>query len=201
MIENRHIQAVECDTIVAIDFETTGTAPGFLNMPWQIGIAVLQRGKMVPERSFTSWLRVPAEHPFNPYTPGRWGQIRQQLTEAPTLPELWQELQPVLTAGPLVAHHAPTERSILRQCLPLQQFPLWIDTLALARMAFPKRRSYKLEELVPELGLLPRVKERCPDGAAHDALYDAIACATFLESLLQCPGWSNATIANLAAVK
>ncbi len=187
--------------LVALDFETTGTADGFLNTPWQIGLVWMSQGKVVLERSFQSLLRVPEEQPFNPYAPGRWAQLRHELAEAPTITELWPQLQPLLLGQPLVAHHAPTERTLLRQLFPFQEFGPWVDTLAIARLAFPKLPDYKLENLIPALGLEPRLQQRCPGLAPHDAYYDAVACATLLEAVLAAPGWNQARVDELAALR
>ncbi|MBQ4479014.1 MAG: hypothetical protein II943_00060 [Victivallales bacterium] len=192
--------AVESE-LVALDFETTGTVDGFLNTPWQIGLVVISRGRVVLEQSFQSLLRVPEDQPFNPYAPGRWAQLRHELAQAPAITELWPRLQPLLVGHPLVAHHAPTERTLLGQLFPLQEFGPWIDTLAIARAAFPKLPGYKLEDLVPALGLSPLMQQRCPGLAPHDAYYDAVACATLLETVLAAPGWNRARIAELAALK
>ena len=187
--------------LVALDFETTGTADGFLNTPWQIGLVWMSQGKVVLERSFQSLLRVPEEQPFNPYAPGRWAQLRHELAEAPTITELWPQLQPLLLGQPLVAHHASTERTLLRQLFPFQEFGPWVDTLAIARLAFPKLPDYKLENLIPALGLEPRLQQRCPGLAPHDAYYDAVACATLLEAVLAAPGWNQARVDELAALR
>ena len=192
--------AVESE-LVALDFETTGTVDGFLNTPWQIGLVVIAQGKVVLEQAFQSLLHVPDDQPFNPYSPGRWAQLRKELSQAPEITELWPKLQSWLVGRPLVAHHVPTERGLLRQFFPLQEFGPWIDTLAIARMAYPKLSDYKLENLIPTLGLESLMQQRCPGLASHDAYYDAVACATLLESVLQAPGWNHARVAELAALR
>ncbi len=186
---------------VALDFETTGAATEEQNLPWQIGVVVLQQGRVNLARSFTSLLRVPRDYPFNPYTPGRWARLREELACAPTLQELWPVLRPLLQGRPLVAHNISTERGILSQEFPLQSFGPWVDTLTLARAAFPGQKDYKLENLVPSLGLLPVLQKRCPGLSAHDAFYDAVACATLLESLLAAPGWQQLSVSQLASIR
>lgn len=195
------MRIADCE-ITALDFECTGTTdPAHDNLPWQIGIAVMVRGKVVPERSFQSLLHVPVDHPFNPYTPGRWARQREALAAAPAMIELWPQLRPLLTGRPLLAHHTPTERGMLQQLFPLQSFGPWVDSLTIARRAFPGRSDYKLENLIPNLGLSARVQERAPGGAAHDAYYDAMACATLLEHVLTAPGWHDATVEALSGLK
>ena len=175
----------------ALDFECTGPADGFQNTPWQIGVVRITGGHVDMAQSFGSLLRVPLEQPFNPYTPGRWAQLRPELAAAPTPQDLWPTLRERLCGVPLVAHNAPTERAFMAQLFPLQQFGPWLDTLPLARRAFPKLRDYKLENLIPNLGLAATVAARCPDGAPHDALYDAIACASLFELVINAPGWQG----------
>ncbi len=195
------MRAANCD-IVALDFETTGSADDcHPNMPWQIGVVVISHGVVDLSQSFQSLLRVPADHPFNPYTPGRWAQQREKLAESPTMLELWPQLRPLLTNHYLLAHHAPTEHGLLKQLFPMQKFGPWLDTLPIARRAFPRRPDYKLESLIPDLGLMPLVQSRCPDGAPHDAYYDAIACATLLEQLLAAPAWRALTLEQLARIR
>ena len=194
------IAAASCE-MVAIDFETTGSMPGHLNVPWQIGLVPVVDGRLCPERAFTSLLKVPSEQPFNPMTPGRWAQLRNELALSPSLPELWDELRPLLTGRPLIAHNAATERSILRQQLPLQEFGPWIDTLTISRRAYPSLSDFKLENLAVSLELEKELGELCPGLAPHNALYDAFACGLLLSRLLHAPGWDKASVANLASMK
>ncbi|MBI9021452.1 MAG: hypothetical protein JEZ10_09405, partial [Verrucomicrobia bacterium] len=51
-----------------------------------------------------------------------------------------------------------------------------------------------LGDLIAGLNLEPRVRELCPRGEAHDALYDAVACAVLLEKILALPGWERLTV-------
>ena len=186
--------------VVAIDFETTGCAPGVLNVPWQIGLVVISQGRVDMARSFCSYLHVSQDHAFNPYTPERWAQLRQILDESPTLPELWPQLREFLAGRPLVAHHAPTERTLLAQEFPMQAFGPWIDTLAVARQAYPAQRDFKLENLIPKLGMGAIQQERCPGLAPHDAFYDAVACATLLETVLAAPGWHELSLEQFSSL-
>jgi DNA polymerase III epsilon subunit-like protein len=57
-----------------------------------------------------------------------------------------------------------------------------------------------LDEAVEALGLAARVRALCPGREAHDALYDAFACAVLLEHFLGLPGWERVTVEALAGV-
>lgn len=169
----------------AIDFETTGSVPGWPNEPWQIGLCAFTPPDAAPPRLFSSFLRVSPTRPFNRFAPGRHALVRDELAAAPALPELWEEVSPRLCGIPLVAHNIGTERTILRAAAPLHRLGPWIDTLALSRRFLPGRASYALEDIIPDLGLQPAVAAIAPPGLApHDALYDAIACAVLLRHFI-----------------
>jgi len=180
-----------------VDFETTGAVEGYPIEPWQIGVVRLRGGKVCAAESFESLLCVGAR-PFNPRAPGRHAQLRAQLAQAPTPGDLWPVLATWVTGVPLVTHNAGTERSVLSRLAPLHRLGPWIDTLTLTRHAFPAMASKSLEDVILALGLSGRVKALCPGRDAHDALFDAFACAVVLEYFLALPGWERVTVAALA---
>jgi DNA polymerase-3 subunit epsilon len=186
------LQMLLCETtLTVLDFETTGSVPGFDTEPWQIGAVVMQNGKVVPDQSFESLIRVDANRPFNAYAPGDHHKLRDEIAAAPDVSNVWKNVEPWVTGRPLVAHNVSVEKKFLRQIAPMHCFGPWIDTLKLARQAWPKAPSHKLEDLIAGLSLIDRVREYCPSGKPHDALYDAVACAVLLEHLLKLPGWEN----------
>ena len=183
-----------------LDFESTGTVEALTNEPWQIGIVLFSAGRVEENCSFSSPLRV-GQRPFNPYAPGRHALVREELAVAPLLTDLWPVLSPWLLGRPLVAHHAATEKTFLGEAFPLHRFGPWVDTLELARIAYPRSPSHRLEDLVDAIGLGPRVRALCPGLAPHDALYDAIACAALLEHLLDLPHWQGVSVEDLVAAR
>lgn len=190
--------------LTALDFETTGSVPGFRNEPWQIGLCSLDLpdnpAALPPPGDIDgSWLHVAPNRPFNRHAPGRHAQLRDVLADSPLLPDLWPALAPRLSL-PLVAHNAATERSVLADTFPLHPFGPWIDTLALSRLAWPGLPSYALEDLVPHLGLLDELSALCPHWAPHDARYDAVAAALLLRHLLAQPGWNGLSPEDLSRV-
>ena len=182
---------LEGKAFTAIDFETTGTVPGWPNEPWQIGIYRFRPGAGQDSAfregdAFSSFLRISPERPFNQFAPGRHAMIRDELANSPTLPELWEDIGQILKSGPLVAHNLGTERSMLRAAAPLDRMGPWIDTLELSRRLLPGRASYALEDIVKDLGLGVRVAGIAPSGSGpHDALYDAIACGELLRFFVE----------------
>ncbi len=180
-----------------IDFETTGAVAGYPVEPWQIGIVTVDHGRVQADSCFESYLRI-GDRPFNPRAPGRHAQIRRELSLAPPPGELWPEISERLAGRALVAHNTGTERAVLGRLAPLHRLGPWVDTLTLTRRSYPALISKALECVIAELHLEQRVAELCPGREAHDALYDALACAVLLEHYLALPGWKSVTLGALA---
>ena len=79
---------------------------------------------------------------------------------------------------------------------PMHCFDPGIDTLKIAREAWPGLASYALESLVGTLQLEERIETLVPDRTAHDALYDAVAAAVILERLCT-EGWGDLSLLHL----
>ena len=133
---------------------------------------------------------------FNPHAPGRHSQLRDLLADAPKRELLLPQLREYLKADARVAHNCSTEQKMLRMIAPLHTFDPWIDTLKLAREAWPGLASYTLESLVETLQLKERIEMLIVDRSAHDALYDAVAAAVLLERLCN-DGWGNISLQNV----
>lgn len=180
--------------LTVIDFETTGSVPGFDTEPWQVAAVVLKNGRVDPRQTFESLVRVDINRPFNAYAPGKHHKLREEIAAAPEVYKVWRKLEGWVTGCPLAAHNVAVEKKFLRQMAPMHRFGPWIDTLTLARQAWPEAPSHKLEDLIAGLKLETRIRELCMRGDAHDALYDAVACAVLLEHLLTQPGWEQLAI-------
>ncbi len=181
-------------TLTVLDFETTGSVPGFDTEPWQIGAVRLVNGRVEPDQTFESLIRVDANRPFSAYAPGTHHKLRKEIAAAPKVSDVWKRLENWVTTCPLVAHNISVEKKFLRHMAPMHRFSPWVDTLALARKAWPNAPTHKLGDLIEGLGLDTHVRKLCPNRDAHDALYDAIACAVLLEKILTLPGWENSRI-------
>jgi DNA polymerase-3 subunit epsilon len=186
--------------ITVLDYETTGSVPGFANEPWQIGMVTLSEGKVDSASMFESFLQVDVGRPFNPHAPGRHGMLRDEIAEAPTPQELWPKIEPRLVGFPLCAHNVATEKKITRAMAPMHRFGPWLDTLRIARKVWPGCASYALEDLIVMLDLKSKVDGLCPGKEAHDALYDAVASAMILQYIIEQPGWENTTLGELSSL-
>ncbi|MEM9400000.1 MAG: 3'-5' exonuclease [Verrucomicrobiota bacterium] len=187
-------------TLSVIDFETTGSVHGHPNEPWQVGIVTIENGQINASNSFESYLRIKnRERPFHPQSPGRHHLLRDKLTTAPKMVEIWPKLSSYFKSHALVAHNVSTEKHILLQQFPMLKVSAWIDTLNLLRIAMPKLQSYALQDLIQRLDLTNKLQELCPNREAHDALYDSYACSLLLLHLLQQTGWQECSISYLTA--
>jgi DNA polymerase-3 subunit epsilon len=163
-----------------IDFESAGAARGRTDVPVQIGMATWSplHGH---GRPFVSFLRT--GRPITWAARKVHGITPDDLAGAPTLVSLWPELRTRLDGAVVVAHGKGTERRFLR-AFPGHPFGPWIDTLLLARAAWPELPGHGLGELCRHLSLTATVDRLCPGRRWHDALYDAVASLVVLEHLV-----------------
>lgn len=126
----------------------------------------------------------------------------------------WERFAGLRSAGPLAAHFAPVENSLLRKVWPYPrevpdfarpgktatEWGPWIDTGRLYPQLFPQLGSVRLEDLVVRNGLQLELeaaaRRHCPTERRryHAALYDALAGALLLLALLRRPELAEATI-------
>jgi len=165
----------------AIDFESAGAARGRTDTPVQVGLAC--------------WSAAAGHHdPFVSYLksdqPVAWsarkvhGITDAHLIGAPALLALWPELKSRLAGAVVVAHGKGTEKRFLR-AFPGHGFGPWIDTLLLARAAWPELPDHSLGALADARGLTAGVSALVPGRKWHDALYDAVASLALLADLIE----------------
>ncbi|MBQ9693423.1 MAG: 3'-5' exonuclease [Kiritimatiellae bacterium] len=185
-------------TFTVLDFETTGTVKGFISLPWQLGAVLIRNQTLtLSEGNFDTLLHVPDDYPFSKHAPGNHANRRTAIADAPDFSDIWPLLNTQLTETIPVAHNAATERTLLARVAPMTHYPIWIDTLHLTRKIYPSLPSFTLENILAALGLGENVNLLVPGRKAHDAYYDAVACATLLLHILSLPGWANLTLEQL----
>ena len=148
----------------------TETPNSYNNRMCQIGVSVIEDGRILG--SFTRLVNPECDYAaFNVLLHG----ITPEATNGePCFAELWeQELAGVFDEGVLVAHNAPFDMAVLAKCLRAYGITWraraqYIDTVRMARAAFPELSNHKLDTLSYALGI---------DLAHHDAGSDALACA------------------------
>lgn len=164
----------------AIDFESAGASRGQTDVPVQIAISQWSPGEGLGE-TFCSFLSTTQKITWSAQKVH--GITLADLADAPSLLSLWPEIKRLLSDRLIVAHGHGTEKRFLR-AFPGHSFGPWIDTLHLARAAWPDLTSHALGDLCNQLGLTDSVKKAHPDRHWHDALYDATASALLLEHLI-----------------
>jgi DNA polymerase III epsilon subunit-like protein len=186
--------------IVVIDFECTGVVEGYQNEPWQVSMVLLNGGKIDIDYSFNSLCRV-GDRPFNPNAPGDYHKLRQQISDAPAIQDIWPELKSWWLGRTLAAHNIGTEKTLIESLAPMHNVGPWLDSLRMSRIAYPELKSHKLEDLIDSLGISDQLATYCPVEKWHDAYFDTIACALLLEHLLSLEHFNNLSVAEINNLK
>ncbi len=136
-----------------------------------IGISVVEDGQIVD--SFYSL--VDPEQPFDWFNSMLTGISEESVFDAPSFPELWERIEPLLSSGVLVAHNAGFDIGVLRRCL--QGYGMeWkpavsaLCTVTMGRKLLPGI-SHKLNDMCEYYGI-------CLNH--HRADSDSRACAEIL---------------------
>jgi DNA polymerase-3 subunit epsilon len=164
----------------AIDFESAGTAAGMTDTPVQIGLMSWSFEGGYAD-AFVSHLHI--DRPIQWSARKVHGIGPDELTDAPSLLSLWPELKSRLAGVVVVAHGKGTEKRFLR-AFPGHGFGPWIDTLLLARAAWPDLPDHSLGSICDQLGLSDQVRTLVPEKSWHDALFDAAASLVLLRHLI-----------------
>ena len=165
----------------AIDFESAGAARGSTDVPVQVGLACWSERER-HGGTFVSYLASPV--PITWSARKVHGIRDEDLVGSPTLLVLWPELKARLAGAAVVAHGKGTEKRFLR-AFPGHGFGPWVDTLLLARAAWPELPQHSLSALCDARGLSGSVQSMLPGRRWHDALYDAVASLVLLEDVIR----------------
>lgn len=132
----------------------------------------------------------------------------------------WGLFADIREQGPLAAHYAGAENSLLKATWPYPRnspdfakpggrvidWGPWIDTARIYSQLYPALESGRLESVVGACGLQGELDElaaaHCPAGRRryHAALYDALAGALLLGSLSRNPQLASLTVMQLIAL-
>ncbi len=165
----------------AIDFESAGTVRGGTDSPVQIGMASWSQDAG-HHGNFVSYLFT--DQPIQWSARKVHGIGPAQLADAPPLLGLWPELKKRLQGAVVVAHGKGTEKRFLR-AFPGHGFGPWVDTLLLARAAWPALPDHSLGALCEGHGLTAEIQALVPGKSWHDALFDSVASLVLLARLAE----------------
>ena len=136
-----------------------------------IGITVIDSGSITEE--FFSYVN--PEQPFDHFNTILTGISEETVADAPTFPELWESIEPIMSSGILVAHNASFDIGVLRKCLSgygitWKSCVSGLCTVVMGRKQLPGI-SHKLNDLCHYYGLALE---------HHHADSDSRACAEIL---------------------
>ena len=155
-------------SFIAFDVET----PNRLNHRMSaLGITVIDGGKII--RDFYSLVN-PETH-FDWFNTQLTGIDAALVCGAPTFPELWQEIEPLMSGGILLAHNAVFDLGVLKKCLDgygisWKRSARYLCTVQMGRQLLPGM-GHKLNELCSYYGI---------PLDHHNAASDSQACARIL---------------------
>ena len=144
----------------------------------QIGLCLVENGQIFGAEGFL----VNPECEFALFNVMLHGITPERTCGEPNFAELWtRELESIFSDGILVAHNAPFDMAVLSKCLRAygirwRERAPYIDTVRMARQAFPSLPNHKLDTLAYTLGV---------ELDHHDAASDAAACARILLSSME----------------
>ncbi len=178
-------------TFAALDFETTGLSPERDRIV-EIGAVRMRGGLLIDTFSVLV-------NPGMPIPEGAsevHGIRDADVADQPREPDLIPKLMDYLGDAVIIAHNAEFDlgflRASIRRCSLTDPGCITLDTIQIARRAFPRRWSYSLQNLAFELGL--------EVGSAHRALDDAQLCMSlFVASLLELSDRPARTLRRLLA--
>lgn len=153
---------------VVFDVETPNR---YNNRMSAIGISVIEDGRITEE--YFSYVN--PETFFDYFNVRLTGISEQTVADAPAFPDLWSEIEPILSSGILVAHNAVFDLGVLKKCL--QDYGIqWKEsvryccTARMGRVLLPDMR-HRLNDLCAYYGIALD---------HHKADSDSHACAEIL---------------------
>jgi DNA polymerase-3 subunit epsilon len=164
--------SIALETIVVIDFETTGLSPAAGARATEIAAVLVRGGRIVGH--YASLMRSGAWVP--PFIEQLTGISNEMLERAPPAGQVMREVAAFVGEDPLVACNAAFDRSFWRAELeradrePTHRFAC---TMLLARRLYPDSTN-------PRLGTLAALHRLPTAGRAHRALADAQTTASLL---------------------
>lgn len=141
-----------------------------------IGISVVEDGKIVEER----YDLVDPEARFDVFNVELHGICPDMVRFEKNFPVLWQEIEPLMSSGVLVAHNAPFDLGVLSKLFRRYGIERTSDpyacTVQMGRKCIPEATNHKLNTLCQLLDI---------SLDHHNAASDAHACAELLCCYLQ----------------
>ena len=158
---------------VAFDVETPNC---YCDRMSAVGVTVIEDGAITG----SYYSPVNPETHFDYFNIQLTGINEQTVANAPTFPQLWRRMEPLLSSGLLVAHNAVFDMNVLKKCLRAYEidwkpYVRYICTVQMGRCLLPGI-SHKLNDMCDHYGI-----SLCH----HQADSDSRACAEILLHYLE----------------
>ena len=172
---------------LAIDFETANAQRG---SACALGWAQFQDGRALDSGRLLINPQLPDKQ-WDSFNIAIHGIEPEDVRGAPTFTEVWSLIAPCTAAGPLVAHNASFDMSVLRAELArsgVAPAPFrYVCSARLSRAAWPEMLSVSLPIVADELGIELDHHNPCADATASGqillAALEQIGVATIAEAL------------------
>jgi len=165
------------DKYWVVDLEGSGSRP-----PEIVEIAMLELIDLVPGTR-RHWLVRPKVG-IDPAATRIHGITDADLEGAPAIEDIAADIANDLNGIPIIGHNVRVEVDVLSRSVPEWKPASAIDTLKLAKLLLPGKKSYALSNLGAELGLDSEAR-RLTDKSSHSALFDATLTALLFVELIK----------------
>ena len=162
MVECRNTDA---DSVIVVDFETTGMSPDYGDRAIEVGAVKLEAGEVVDRFQCLMNPGIRVNRFIEDYT----GITNAMLKQAPPCEEVMDEFADFIGESNLVAHNASFDRRFLdAECYRIDRDYTgeFACSMLAARRVYPDAPNHKL-------GTLVAFKQLPSDGTFHRALADA----------------------------
>lgn len=164
------------ESLVILDFETTGLTPEKGDRITEVGLVRIEDGRITDRYQSLVNCEVHVPRFITAYT----GITQQMVDSAPSVEQVMREVTSFIAESPVVAHSAAFDhRFYLRECRRLRMSMLiepFICSLRLSRRIYPQLQGHSL-------GALGLALKLPPAGAAHRAAADAERTALLMLQL------------------
>ncbi|QGQ46662.1 ATP-dependent DNA helicase DinG [Metabacillus sediminilitoris] len=163
---------------VVIDLETTGNSPKKGDKIIQIAAVVIEEGQIVDR--YMSFVNPKQRIPL--FIEQLTGITNEMVDNAPTFEEIAKDLNSLLADSFFVAHNVYFDLSFLQEEMINCGFQFTgpiLDTVELARVAFPTEKSYKLSDISDEFKFVHENPHRADSDAEVTALLLLRICEKF----------------------
>lgn len=158
----------------AIDFETANNTRSSV---CSVGVVIVREGAIT--ETFYSLIK-PEPNYYNYWCTRVHGLCCDDTNNAPIFPEVWAQIDPLITDLPLIAHNSRFDEGCLKAvfrtyCMDYPDY-IFLDTLRASRRKLPFLDNHQLHTVAAALGY--DLKHH------HNALADAEACAFIAREIL-----------------